>query len=166
MNTVFFKNLGMIDFKEAWGVQEQILNSIIDDKKNKKDTKSYLIFCQHPHVYTLGKGGKKEHLLLNDSELKLKNADFYKINRGGDITYHGPGQLVVYPILDLDNFFTDIHRYLRCLEDVVIEVLLKYNLIGMRIDGATGVWMGDDDVGFRKFVRWEFELVVGLLCMD
>ena len=141
MNTVFFKNLGVIDFKEAWDVQESILNSIIEDKKCKKKTKSHLLFCQHPHVYTLGKGGKKEHLLLTDNELKLKNAAFYKINRGGDITYHGPGQLVVYPVFDLDCFFTDIHRYLRFLEDVVFGVLKKYDLSGVRLDGSTGVWL-------------------------
>jgi lipoyl(octanoyl) transferase len=141
MNTVFFKNLGTIDFKKAWGVQESILNSIVFDKRCKKPTKSYLLFCQHPHVYTLGKSGKKENLLLNDEELHLKNADFYKINRGGDITYHGPGQLVVYPVLDLDNFFTDIHKYLRFLENVVFNVLKEYNLTGVRLDGSTGVWL-------------------------
>ena len=123
MNTVFFKNLGIIDFKEAWGLQESILSSIIEKKRKKEKTKSQLLFCQHPHVYTLGKSGKKEHLLLKDSELNSGGIDFYKINRGGDITYHGPGQLVVYPVLDLDCFFTDIHRYLRCLEEVTLRVL-------------------------------------------
>ena len=140
MNSVFFKNLGIIDFKEAWSLQEDLLDSIISCKKEKKPTKSHLIFCQHPHVYTLGKSGKKEHLLLSDEEL---------INRGGDITYHGPGQLVVYPVLDLDNFFTDIHRYLRFLEEVVIRVLLDYGLEGKRLDGATGVWLGEG-AGLRK----------------
>ena len=149
MNSVFFKNLGIIDFKEAWGLQEEVLGSIIRCKREKKATKSHLIFCQHPHVYTLGKSGKKEHLLLNDEELKKRGANFYKINRGGDITYHGPGQLVVYPVLDLDNFFTDIHRYLRCLEEVVLRVLLDYGLVGRRLDGATGVWLGDG-FGIRK----------------
>ena len=141
MNTVFFKNLGLIDFKEAWDIQESTLSSIISDKKNKKKTKSYLFFCQHPSVYTLGKSGKKEHLLLTDDELKSKNTAFYKINRGGDITYHGPGQLVVYPVFDLDNFFTDIHKYLRFLEEVVFCVLKKYDLTGLRLDGSTGVWL-------------------------
>ncbi len=148
MNTVFFKNLGLIDFKEAWDIQESILKSIIEDKKRNKETNSHLLFCQHPHVYTLGKSGKKEHLLLGDADLKLKNADFYKINRGGDITYHGPGQLVVYPVFDLDNFFTDIHKYLRFLEEVVFLVLKHYNLNGVRLSGATGVWL--DDGGFKK----------------
>ena len=149
MNSVFFKNLGIIDFKEAWSIQEDLLGSIISCKKEKKPTKSHLIFCQHPHVYTLGKSGKKEHLLLSDEELIKKGANFYKINRGGDITYHGPGQLVVYPVLDLDNFFTDIHRYLRFLEEVVIRVLLEYGLEGKRLDGATGVWLGGA-AGLRK----------------
>ena len=150
MNSVFFKNLGIVDFKDAWSIQEDILNSIIKCKKEKSPTQSHLIFCQHPHVYTLGKSGKKEHLLLNDAGLKKRGASFYKINRGGDITYHGPGQLVVYPVLDLDNFFTDIHRYLRFLEEVVIRVLLTYGLGGVRLDGATGVWLGDKDPGLKK----------------
>ena len=150
MNTVFFKNLGVIDFKEAWDTQESLLNSIIKDKRAGKKTKNYILFCQHPHVYTLGKSGKKEHLLLNDGELASRGTQFYQINRGGDITYHGPGQLVVYPVLDLDNFFTDIHRYLRCLEEVVIGVLENYQLRGKRVDGATGVWLKNKDVGFKK----------------
>tara|TARA_B110000014_G_scaffold180588_1_gene129926 strand:- start:14 stop:700 length:687 start_codon:yes stop_codon:yes gene_type:complete len=150
MNTVFFKNLGLIDFKDAWSIQESMLDSIIRDKKNKKKTKSYLFFCQHPHVYTLGKSGKKENLLLSDDELKLKNADFYKINRGGDITYHGPGQLVVYPVFDLDTFFTDIHKYLRFLEEIVFRVLENYNLDGLRVNGATGVWLKDQSSNLKK----------------
>ena len=136
MNTVFFKNLGLIDFKDAWGTQEGFLQSIIDDKKNKRKTRSYLLFCQHPHVYTLGKSGNEKNLLVDKDCV-----DFYKINRGGDITYHGPGQLVVYPIFDLDTFFTDIHKYLRFLEKVVIRVLQNYSLKGFRVDGATGVWL-------------------------
>ena len=150
MNTVFFKNLGIIDFKEAWGLQESILSSIIEKKRKKEKTKSQLLFCQHPHVYTLGKSGKKEHLLLKDSELNSGGIDFYKINRGGDITYHGPGQLVVYPVLDLDCFFTDIHRYLRCLEEVAFRVLSYYGLEGVRLDGSTGVWLKNNQVGYKK----------------
>ena len=150
MNTVFFKNLKLVDFKEAWDFQESLLSSIIDDKRGGRETKNYLIFCQHPHVYTLGKSGKKENLLLNSGDLQLKNAKFYKINRGGDITYHGPGQLVIYPVFDLDNFFTDIHKYLRFLEEVVIRVLENYNLKGVRLDGSTGVWLKNNDVGFKK----------------
>jgi len=150
MNTVFFKNLKVIDFKEAWDFQESLLSSIVKDKRAGIKTKNYLIFCQHPHVYTLGKSGKMEHLLINKDELKSKNADFYKINRGGDITYHGPGQLVIYPVFDLDNFFTDIHKYLRCLEDVVFRVLRKYELDGVRVEGSTGVWLKSNQVGFKK----------------
>ena len=150
MKTVFFKNLGLIDFKDAWDIQESILNSIVADKKQKTTTKNYLLFCQHPHVYTLGKSGNKENLLLNKKELSNNDAQFYKINRGGDITYHGPGQLVVYPIFDLDNFFTDIHRYLRCLEDVVIGVLKNYSITGLRLDGATGVWLKNKNFDFKK----------------
>ena len=110
MNTVFFKNLGIIDFKDAWDLQERLLSDIVIQKKNKTTTNNYLLFCQHPHVYTLGKSGKEKNLLLDSAELKTNNIPFYKINRGGDITYHGPGQLVIYPIFDLDNFFTDIHK--------------------------------------------------------
>ena len=141
MNTVYFKNWGLIDFKAAWERQESLLDSIIKDKRQNKPTKNYLIFCQHSHVYTLGKSGNKKNLLLNDFELKSSGVDYYKINRGGDITYHGPGQLVIYPIFDLDNFFTDIHKYLRFLEDVVINVLKKFLITGIRISGSTGVWV-------------------------
>jgi lipoyl(octanoyl) transferase len=108
---------------------------------------NHLLFCEHPHVYTLGKSGKESHLLLNNEELKDKNAVFYKINRGGDITYHGPGQLVVYPILDLEHFFTDIHKYMRLLEEAVIHTIAAYGLKGDRIEGMTGVWL---DVGTPK----------------
>tara|TARA_Y100000287_G_scaffold177597_1_gene169405 strand:+ start:1672 stop:2358 length:687 start_codon:yes stop_codon:yes gene_type:complete len=141
MNTVYFKNWGLIDFKAAWERQESLLDSIIKDKRQNKPTKNYLIFCQHSHVYTLGKSGNKKNLLLNDFELKSSGVDYYKINRGGDITYHGPGQLVIYPIFDLDNFFTDIHKYLRFLEDIVINVLKKFLITGIRISGSTGVWV-------------------------
>ena len=147
MNSVIFKNLGIIKFKEAWDLQESLLNSIIDVKKknrvNKKQqqTKNYLLFCEHTDVYTLGKSGDQKNLLLNDSDLKKNGIDFFKINRGGDITYHGPGQLVIYPIFDLDNFFTDVHKYLRFLEEVVILVLKNFGLEGGRLEGATGVWI-------------------------
>ena len=107
-------------------------------------TKNYLLFCEHPHVYTLGKSGKPEHLLLSEEQLEKVGATYYKINRGGDITYHGPGQLVGYPILDLDHFFPDIHKYLRFLEEVFIKVMADYGLQGERSPGETGVWM---DVG-------------------
>ena len=147
MNSVIFKNLGIIKFKEAWDLQENLLNSIIDVKKQNRvskkqqQTKNYLLFCEHPDVYTLGKSGDQKNLLLNNSDLKKNGIDFFKINRGGDITYHGPGQLVIYPIFDLDNFFTDVHKYLRFLEEVVILVLKKFGIKGNRLEGATGVWV-------------------------
>ncbi len=146
---VIFKDLGLIDYKKAWDYQEKIFNETISVKlqnrdlpeKEQKITDNYLLFCQHPHVYTLGKSGKEEHLLLNEKQLKEKDATYYKINRGGDITYHGPGQLVGYPIIDLDNFFTDIHKYLRLLEESIILTLQDYGIESGRIDGLTGVWI-------------------------
>ncbi|MCC7050447.1 MAG: lipoyl(octanoyl) transferase LipB [Bacteroidia bacterium] len=143
-------NLGLIDYKEAWDYQEKLFNEVIEKKLQQRTnnsiiTPNYLILCQHPHVYTLGKSGHQEYLLLNDDELKKHGANYYKINRGGDITYHGPGQLVAYPILDLDNFFTDIHKYLRYLEEVIINLLKKYNLAGDRFPGYTGVWLDPQD---------------------
>jgi lipoyl(octanoyl) transferase len=143
---VIFQNLGLIDYKEAWDYQEKLFAHIIDQKllqreKSEIKTPNYFLFCEHPHVYTLGKSGHEEYLLLNKEELKEKNAVYYKINRGGDITYHGPGQIVGYPLLDLDNFFTDIHKYLRFLEEVIILTLSDYGLKGDRFPGYTGVWI-------------------------
>jgi len=144
-----FRQLGLIDYKEAWDEQERIFANTVQLKianRNKSDldrlpTPNYLLFCSHPHVYTLGKSGKPENLLLDESGLRAKQAKYYKINRGGDITYHGPGQLVGYPILDLDNFFTDIHKYLRFLEEAVILTLWEYEITAGRIEGLTGVWL-------------------------
>src|SRR5690349_16947056 len=149
MQNVQFLDIGLIDYKEAWEKQEQIFSTITATKISNRDqapnsqlpTPNFLLFCEHPHVYTLGKSGSEEHLLLNESGLKEKNATYYKINRGGDITYHGPGQIVGYPILDLDNFFTDIHKYLRFLEEVIILTLAEYGLKGERYLGYTGVWL-------------------------
>ena len=146
---VQFINLGSIDYQEAWDYQTKLFEDIVakkiaNRKKESDDevqTENYLLFCEHPHVYTLGKSGSEDNLLLNELELKERNASYYKINRGGDITYHGPGQLVGYPILDLDNFFTDIHKYLRLLEEAVILTLREYDIDGGRIDGLTGVWI-------------------------
>ena len=144
------QHLGLKDYKETWDYQEQLFNSIIDLKiRNRREdleieTPNYLLLLEHPHVYTLGKSGKPEHLLLSETQLEEKNARFYKSNRGGDITYHGPGQLVGYPILDLDNFFTDIHKYLRFLEECIILTLREYGLKSERSKGETGVWL---DVG-------------------
>ena len=141
--------LGLIDYKEAWDFQEKLFNEIIELKiqnrnsEQPKPTPNYLVTCQHPHVYTLGKSGKEDHLLIGDEELENKEAKFYKINRGGDITYHGPGQLVVYPIIDLDNFFTDIHLYMRYLEEAVIKTCTDYGLNAGRIEGLTGVWLSE-----------------------
>lgn len=150
MPKVVFQDLGLIDYKEAWDYQEKRFNEILDVKKNNRKenrqdpTLSYLLFCEHPHVYTLGKSGDKNNLLVNEDYLKSRGATFYKINRGGDITYHGPGQIVGYPILDLDHFFTDIHKYLRYLEEAVILTLADYGIKSTRSDGETGVWL---DVG-------------------
>ena len=143
-----FIHLGLTDYQEAWDYQEKIFKGTVDlkiaNRKNEGEeqlTPNYLIFCYHPHVYTLGKSGKEENLLLDEKGLKEKKATYYKINRGGDITYHGPGQIVGYPILDLDNFFTDIHKYLRLLEEAIILTLADYGIASGRIEGLTGVWI-------------------------
>ena len=149
--SVKFIDLGLIDYKECWDYQEKLFTENTSEKvearqKNREaKTNNYLIFCEHPHVYTLGKSGDEKHLLLNEIALKEKKAAYYKINRGGDITYHGPGQLVGYPILDLDNFFTDIHKYLRLLEEVIILTLKEYGIRSGRINGLTGVWLGGEN---------------------
>jgi len=150
MQDVIFSDWGLIDYKEAWDKQEGLFNQIVETKINNRksntlvQTENHLIFCEHPHVYTLGKSGNESHLLVTENQLKEKQASYYKINRGGDITYHGPGQIVGYPILDLDNFFTDIHKYLRFLEEVIIKTLAEYNIVAERSTGETGVWL---DVG-------------------
>lgn len=159
MKDVKFIDLGRIDYKQAWDYQEKLFGEVVSIKmENRKlatipssqpenanpafvRTPNYLLFCEHPHVYTLGSSGNKEHLLINEQQLEQKHATYYKINRGGDITYHGPGQIVGYPILDLDNFFTDIHKYLRFLEEMVIRMLAEYNIEAARSKGETGVWL-------------------------
>ena len=141
-------DLGTKDFKETWDYQQELFTAIIDLKiKNRREdclneTPNYFLFVQHPHVYTLGKSGDAANLLLSEKQLESKGATFYKINRGGDITYHGPGQIVGYPILDLENFFTDIHKYLRFLEEAIILTLSDYGLQAGRSEGETGVWLG------------------------
>ena len=148
---VQFIDWGIKDYQDAWDKQEQIFKSIVDLKQQNRNTAkntptpNYLIFTEHPHVYTLGKSGKPENLLLDEKGLKTNHARFYKINRGGDITYHGPGQIVGYPILDMDNFFTDIHLYLRTLEEVIIRTMADYDLKGERYEGYTGVWLDVKD---------------------
>lgn len=146
---VKFTDLGRMDYQQAWDYQEQLFAEIVATKINNRKrpaeeqtpTDNHLLFVEHPHVYTLGKSGKLENLLLDEEGLKAHDATFYKINRGGDITYHGPGQLVGYPILDLENFFTDIHQYLRYLEEAIIRTLAEYGIEAGRIDGLTGVWL-------------------------
>ena len=148
--TVKLQDLGLKDFKETWDYQETLFKAILDTKiKNRREdaglaTDNHFLFVEHPHVYTLGKSGDLSNLLLSEEQLVEKGATFYKINRGGDITYHGPGQIVGYPILDLDNFFTDIHKYLRFLEEIIILSLAEYGLKTERSPGETGVWL---DVG-------------------
>lgn len=147
---VQFIDLGNKDYKETWEFQEELFQQIVDLKiQNRREntqlpTSNFLLFVEHPHVYTLGKSGDLSNLLLSEKQLEAKGATFYKINRGGDITYHGPGQIVGYPILDLENFFTDIHKYLRFLEEAIILTLAEYGLKATRSEGETGVWF---DVG-------------------
>ena len=147
---ITLQNLGLKDYKDTWDYQEQLFKEILDLKiRNRREdleleTPNYLLFVEHPHVYTLGKSGDFENLLVTEDYLKEIDATFYKINRGGDITYHGPGQIVGYPILDLENFFTDIHKYLRLLEEMVILTLKDYGITSERSKGETGVWL---DVG-------------------
>lgn len=153
-----FINLGCKDYKEAWDYQTELFNHILQVKSEnralpedqQKPTPNYLIFCEHPHVYTLGKSGKESNLLLNVNELDSISATYYHINRGGDITYHGPGQLVCYPVIDLENFFTDIHKYMRLLEESIIQTLKEFNIQAGRIEGLTGVWIDHENANSRK----------------
>ena len=153
---VKFIDWGLVDYQEAWDRQEEIFNGTVAIKNANRihgttnPSPNYLVFTEHPHVYTLGKSGHEEYLLLDEVGLKEKSATFYKINRGGDITYHGPGQIVGYPILDLDNFFTDIHLYLRTLEEAVIRTCTDYGIIAGRYEGYTGVWIDADNDRARK----------------
>lgn len=153
---IIIQDLGLKDYKETWDLQENFFKKIVDIKvKNRRGnyeliTPNYFLFVSHPHVYTLGKSGNISNLLLDEEQLKSKGATFYKINRGGDITYHGPGQIVGYPILDLDNFFTDIHKYLRLLETTIIKTLADYGLKATTSEGETGVWLGLDTPFARK----------------
>jgi lipoyl(octanoyl) transferase len=146
---VVFKDLGSIDYKQAWDYQEELFKEVIAKKLSNRNlsaeeqvfTCNYLLFCEHPHVFTLGKSGDEKNLLLNEEQLVKRGIAYYKINRGGDITYHGPGQLVAYPIFNLDYFFTDIHKYMRYLEEAVILTLAEYGIKGERYKGLTGVWL-------------------------
>ncbi len=148
-----FRNLNRMDYKESWDYQVDLFEKILSVKKNNRDlpiekqhaTDNYLLFVEHPHVYTLGKSGDENHLLIRNEDLYKIDATFYHINRGGDITYHGPGQIVGYPIIDLENFFTDIHKYMRLLEEAVIITLKDYGLTSGRIPGLTGVWIDSEN---------------------
>jgi lipoyl(octanoyl) transferase len=150
---VFFQDWGLIPYEQAWERQKRLLEKtaqikLANRKKQKEEqipTPNYFAFCEHPHVYTLGKNGKAEHLLLSEKQLSEKGIAYYPIDRGGDITYHGPGQIVGYPILDLENFFTDIHRYLRTIEAAIIQTLQVYGLEAGVIPGLTGVWLGIEE---------------------
>lgn len=152
MRQVVFKDLGRMAYKPAWDYQEELFNGIVAQKvANRKrpeneqiETSDYLLFVEHPPVFTLGKSGAEQNLLINHEKLAEEKIDYFKINRGGDITYHGPGQLVGYPIFNLDHFFTDIHKYLRYLEEAIILTIAQYGLKGERSPGETGVWL---DVG-------------------
>lgn len=149
MNKIFFKDLGSIEYGKAWEMQEELLQQglkvksarITGDLAADTEIRNYLLFCEHPHVYTLGKSGHAENLLINDTRLKELNATYFKTNRGGDITYHGPGQVVGYPILDLEQFFTDLGKYMRGLEEVIIRTIAHYGIEGGRLPGSTGVWL-------------------------
>lgn len=153
-----FRDLGLIDYQEAWDYQTGLFQQILETKTRNRNlgdnaqeiTSNHLIFCEHPHVYTLGKSGKAENLLIDKDELHSIDATYYHINRGGDITYHGPGQIVGYPVLDLENFFTDIHKYMRVLEEAVIQTLNEFGVAGGRIPGLTGVWIDFNNAGVAR----------------
>jgi lipoyl(octanoyl) transferase len=152
-----FLDLGLIDYKQAWDYQTNLFQAILDVKatnRNQSDnqlpTSNYLLFCEHPNVYTLGKSGDERNLLIRKEDLPSIDATYYHINRGGDITYHGPGQLVVYPVLDLENFFTDIHQYMRMLEETVIQTLAEFDIAAGRMAGMTGVWLDAGLTNARK----------------
>lgn len=161
MQSIHFRDLGDMEYGEAWDLQEALMKQNLDikaawynrpeaEKKGIGQTTNHLLFCEHPHVYTLGKSGHMEHLLVNDARMKELNVTFYKTNRGGDITYHGPGQVVGYPVLDLELFFTDLGKYMRCLEEVIIGALAHYDIRGDRLEGSTGVWLDPGTPQARK----------------
>lgn len=154
--TVAVQELGFRDYGESWDYQEKLFGEILQQKKQRRaqpsagETPNYFLLVEHPHVYTLGKSGDRANLLVGEEVLRERGATFFHINRGGDITYHGPGQIVGYPILDLENFFTDIHKYLRLLEEMVIRTLSEYGLEAQRSPGETGVWLDVGKPGARK----------------
>ncbi len=154
MEKVIFQDLGSVDYQQAWDYQQGLLQELVTRKRANRHSdgppqtqQHYLLFCEHPPVYTLGKSGSMDHLLLDEQQLGQKGIDFYKINRGGDITFHGEGQVVGYPIFDLDEFFTDVHKYVRYLEEVIIRMLADFGITGARSEGFTGVWIPADEKG-------------------
>lgn len=152
MRDIIVQQLGVLPYKEAWEYQDRLFQSIIQSKieLGSYSGPNYLLCVEHPPVFTIGKSGKMEHLLMSEEFLKEKGIEFYKNNRGGDITFHGPGQLVVYPILDLEHFFTDLKKYMRLLEEVVIQVLAEYGIEASRSEGETGVWLDADIPGCAR----------------
>ena len=161
MQKVIFKDIGRISYQKAWDYQQSLLNQLVAIKKHNREMAKldktqtsqnhYLLFCEHHPVYTLGKSGSLDNLLLSETQLTEKGIEFFKINRGGDITFHGPGQIVGYPIFDLDCFFTDVHKYVRYLEEAVIRTIAEYGLKGVRKEGFTGVWLESKESEiFRK----------------
>lgn len=158
MNHIYFNDLGNISYQDAFNLQDQLFNDNISIKLKKRvqpenddlNTKNYLLFCEHPHVITLGKSGDINNLLFNEQSLLERGIEFFKTNRGGDITYHGPGQIVGYPIFDIESFSLDIHKYVFSIEETIIHVLSEYGIEGGRIDGMTGVWLDIDKQVPRK----------------
>jgi lipoyl(octanoyl) transferase len=158
MTKTIFRDLRSIDYKEAWDYQEKLFNEVLASKQANADlaaeqknlSNNYLLFCEHPHVYTLGKSGKEQNMLLNLLQLQAKEATFHKINRGGDITYHGPGQIVGYPILNLETYDMGIKKYIETLEQAVIDCIADYGIVGTRLDGSTGVWLDVGKPSVRK----------------
>ncbi len=179
---IIFEDLGVINYKEAWDYQEELVKNNVRIKSEARNatktgeaplspwelaTKNYLLFCEHPPVYTLGKSGHMENVLMSENEMEEKEIEFFRTNRGGDITFHGLQQIVGYPILDLEKFFTDIGRYMRSLEEVIILTIGEYGIKGDRSKGETGVWIEPGiREGKEKFVPWEFVAAAGSRCMD
>jgi lipoyl(octanoyl) transferase len=150
MPALIYKDLGSIDYKEAWDYQEKLFQELLAYKRNNLKTPNHLLFCEHPPVFTLGRSGSQQNLLVNEELLKKRNIGFYRINRGGDITFHGPGQVVGYPIIDLEQFSLGIKDYILLLEEAVIRTLGYYGITGERLIGATGVWL---DTGIPSKAR-------------
>ena len=155
LDNIIYEDLGLIDYQQAWDYQEKQFASIIEQKlanrgkstEGQKDPDNYLLFCEHPHVFTMGKSGEAQNLLINEEQLRSRHVQFYKINRGGDITYHGPGQIVAYPIIDLEQFGLGIRNYIECLEEAVILTLKEYDISATRLKSASGVWLDPDIPG-------------------